>query len=90
MVLETKINHPTGSTAWFKEICSRIQLEPAKAEDGVIDDQQLKEQCDGAPHTVGGWFDLAVRPDTLNEERRERLDRELQILADKLIEARIS
>ena len=44
--LGNQTNHPTGSTAWFKEICSRIQLEPAKAEDGVIDDQQLKEQCD--------------------------------------------
>ena len=88
MVLETKTNHPTGSTAWFKEICSRIQLEPAKAEDGVIDDQQLKEQCDAALRILSEAGSIwRYGPDTLNEERRERLDRELQILADKLISA---
>lgn len=88
MVLETKTNHPTGSTTWFKEICSRIQLEPAKAEDGVVDDRQLKEQCDAALRILSEAGSIwRYGPDTLNEERRERLDRELQILADKLISA---
>ena len=48
----------------------------------------MKEQCDAALRILSEAGSIwRYGPDTLNEERRERLDRELQILADKLISA---
>ena len=88
MVLASKSSHPTGSTAWFKEICSHIQLEPAKAEERELDNLVLKQQCDAALRILseaGAIWRYGAEP--LNDERRQRLDRELQILADKLISA---
>ena len=88
MVLKTKTDHSLGSTSWFKEICSRIRLEPAKAEDGEVDNQQLKEECDAALRILSEAGAIwRYGPEPLSEERRERLDRELEILSDKMISA---
>ena len=88
MVLKTKTEHSLGSTSWFKEICAHIRLEPAKAEDGVVDDRQLKKECDAALRILSEAGAIwRYGPEELNKERRERLDRELEILADKLISA---
>lgn len=88
MVLKTETDHSLGSTSWFKEVCSRIRLEPAKAEDGEVDNQQLKEECDAALRILSEAGAIwRYGPEPLNEERRERLDRELEILSDKMISA---
>ena len=88
LALSAPSKHPVGSTNWFKDICARIELEPAKAEDGAVDEEELKNQCDAALRVLSEAGAIwRYGPEPLNEEQRERLDRELGILADKLISA---
>ncbi|MFK7959278.1 MAG: DNA polymerase III subunit alpha [Phycisphaerales bacterium] len=88
--------HPVGSTEWFKSFCAQFRLEPfdaaASEKEGISDpaaeEAMLKDQCDRALRVLseaGAVWRYGAEP--LDEEKRARLDRELKVLADKLISA---
>ncbi len=89
-------------TAWFKAFCTDYAVEPFDEDNEALSAEDLKEQCDVALRTLceagliwryGAMFAPgAPEPDTDEEKQRKadilaRLDRELGILADKLISA---
>ena len=64
MVLKTKQNIRWAAHLGSKEICAHIRLEPAKAEDGAVDDHQLKKECDAALRILseaGRYGDMGQR-----------------------------
>jgi DNA-directed DNA polymerase III PolC len=79
---------PVGSTAWFQAYCARYQLRPF---DSLIDDtspDELARQCDEAlGNLCRAGLIWRYGTDGVTNEIRERLDRELKILADKRISA---
>jgi len=88
IIASFECEHRVGSTEWFKAFCAGFSLEPY---DSVHDDasaDELKAQCDGALRLLseaGMIWRYGV--DGVNDEIRARLNRELGILADKLISA---
>ena len=80
--------HPIGTTAWYKDFCSQFRVVPYDSENDTETEDELKLQCDGALRmiTEAGAVWRYGR-DGINEARRERIDRELKILADKFISA---
>ena len=89
-VLAFKCEHPIGSTDWFKAFCSRFRLEPFDSDTAASSESEaeMKEDCDRALRLLSEagavW---RYGPDGVDEEKRARLDRELQVLFDKLISA---
>lgn len=80
---------PLGSTAWYKAFCQRYRLEPFdETRDRDLDPHQLKAQCDQALRELAEagavW---RYGPDGITPEIRQRLDRELKVIADKNISA---
>lgn len=80
--------HPAGSTAWLKAFCQTIRVQPFDSENDTDSEDDLKEQCDGALRLLteaGAIWRYGTTP--LGEEHRARMERELQVLKDKLISA---
>jgi len=79
--------HAAGSTEWLADFCSRFSLDPVDAADG-LDPETLKLEGDGALRLLAEagavW---RYGPGNVTGDVRARLDRELRILADKLISA---
>jgi len=89
-------------TSWFKAFCADFAVEPFNENVERLSPDQLKEQCDDALRELcragliwryGALFAPGA-PEPKTEAQRERkaailarVDRELQILADKLISA---
>ncbi len=78
-----------GSTEWFTAYCSQFELLPVDRSEGSANsDADLKQGCDEALRALAEagliwrYGDTGATPDI-----RERLDRELRILADKMISA---
>jgi DNA polymerase-3 subunit alpha len=95
-------DHPPGSTEWYKAFCATIRVEPFNRETDSDSENDLKEQSDGALRllTEAGaiWrygapgSPLATtprdgQPSAFGAEHRARVERELQVLKDKLISA---
>lgn len=83
-----KCEHAAGSTAWYKEFCATIRVHPFDSENDTDSEDDLKEQCDGALRllTEAGAI-WRYGTETLGEEHRARMERELKVLKDKLISA---
>ncbi len=88
-VLQYKTGDRIGSTAWFKDFCSQITLIPFDSEkDADISADELKEQCDEALFLLSEAGALwRYGENGITEDIRARLERELKILADKIISA---
>ncbi|MEX2389420.1 MAG: DNA polymerase III subunit alpha, partial [Phycisphaeraceae bacterium] len=80
---------PEGSTEWFKAFCAQYQLLPFdEASDQQLTQEQLKETCDQALRDLcEAGLVWRYGKDGITDEIRARLERELQVLADKLISA---
>jgi len=80
--------HPAGSTAWFSAFCEQFVLEPFDSTRDSASRDELKRRCDAALRAlaeagaVWRYGEAGITPDI-----RDRLDRELTILADKGISA---
>lgn len=82
-------SHPIGSTEWHQTFCAGFDLEPFdELNDKNTTSEDLKEQCDIALRKLceAGLL-WRYGEDGITDEIRARLDRELKILADKLISA---
>ena len=80
--------HPVGSTEWYKAFCGQFTLEPYDRERDAETPEELKQHCDGALRLLAEAGAIwRYGPRGLDDEKRARLDRELSILADKLISA---
>ncbi|WP_428387057.1 DNA polymerase III subunit alpha [Mucisphaera sp.] len=87
--LKAKGAPPVGSSAWFKQFCAQYELLPFDAtRDAKLSADDLKAQCDEALRELceAGLL-WRYGEDGITTEIRERLDRELRILADKSISA---
>jgi DNA polymerase-3 subunit alpha len=83
------IEHPVGSTAWYQDFCAGFDLEPFdEINDKDITADDLKTQCDDALRKLceAGLL-WRYGEDGITDDIRARLDRELNILADKMISA---
>ncbi len=83
-----KCEHAIGSTAWYKAFCAAIRVEPFNSETDDDSEEDLKQQCDGALRllTEAGMI-WRYGIDGIDDAKRARLERELQVLRDKLISA---
>lgn len=80
--------HPVGSTEWFKAFCAEFELQPYNSETDTASAEDLKQQCDGALRLLSEAGAIwRYGPDGVDPAKRQRLERELQVLADKLISA---
>ncbi len=80
--------HPLGSTEWFKAFCSQFALEPFDEQKDTETTEELKDQCDRALRVLAEAGAIwRYGPGGVDEEKRARLERELKVLADKLISA---
>jgi len=77
------------STEWFKEHCQRFTLHPYDSQVHTdVSKEELKKDCDSALVCLcEAGLVWRYGNDGITEEIRERLDRELRILADKNISA---
>jgi len=80
--------HPQGSNAWFTAFCAQYELKPVDTEKETLDVAALNRACDEALRDLCE-AGLVWRYGTsgVTDDIRARLDRELQILADKTISA---
>jgi DNA polymerase-3 subunit alpha len=80
--------HPLGSTEWFKAFCAEFALEPFDEEKDTETTEELKDQCDRALRVLSEAGAIwRYGPGNVDAEKRARLERELKVLADKLISA---
>ncbi|HAI14783.1 MAG TPA: DNA polymerase III subunit alpha [Phycisphaerales bacterium] len=88
-VIQYKTGDRIGSTAWFKDFCAQITLIPFDSEkDAEIDEDVLKAQCDEALFLLSEAGALwRYGQDGITPDIRARLERELKVLADKIISA---
>jgi DNA polymerase-3 subunit alpha len=79
---------PIGSTAWFQAYCARYHLRPFDSLNDDTSPDELARQCDEALGDLcRAGLIWRYGADGVTEEIRQRLDRELKILADKRISA---
>lgn len=79
---------PRGSSEWFQRFCARYQLQPYNAGEDSESAEELKDQCDQALRELcEAGLVWRYGDEGITDEIRARLDRELTILADKLISA---
>ena len=76
-------------TEWFKRYCSQFALEPFDASlEAELTAEDLKESCDQALRDLcEAGLIWRYGPDGITDHIRNRLNRELKILADKFISA---
>ena len=76
-------------TDWFKRYCARFELRPFDAENRTdVTADELKDGCDHALRDLcEAGLIWRYGPDGVTDEIRSRLERELKVLADKLISA---
>ena len=87
-VKKIKTDAPIGSTEWFKAYCAQFALQPFDSLNDKASPKQLKNQCDKAlRHLAEAGLIWRYGEDGIEQEHRDRLDRELKILADKSISA---
>lgn len=88
-VRQFKTRDRIGSTAWFKDFCAQITLIPFDSEkDADISADELKAQCDEALFLLseaGALWRYGEKG--ITDAIRARLERELKVLADKIISA---
>jgi len=85
-------DYPVGSTDWFKDFCSQFELLPYDSQNDTESADELKAQCDGALRLLAEagaiWrYGTGTSGGGVDETKRARIERELQVLADKLISA---
>ena len=79
---------PIGSTAWYQRFCAQYELLPYNSESDHQSPEELKQQCDQALRELAEAGAIwRYGEDGITDDIRERLNRELKILADKLISA---
>ena len=79
---------PIGSTAWFQAYCAQYHLRPFDSLNDDTSPDELARQCDEALGDLcRAGLIWRYGADGVTEEIRQRLDRELKILADKRISA---
>jgi len=83
---------PVDPTGWFKRFCGHYELKPFDATKELeISADQLKQRCDQALRELCNaglkWRYGGADSDGITEQITARLDRELNILADKNISA---
>lgn len=85
---QVDITAPEGSTEWFKQYCSQYEVHPFDSDRDTESEAELKEQCDIALRelTEAGAI-WRYGKENINDDIRARMDRELKVLADKLISA---
>ena len=77
-----------GSTQWYQVFCSRYELQPFDATKQNVSPEQLKQQCDEAIRVLcEAGLRWRYGDEAITVQIRERLDRELTILAEKSISA---
>ncbi|MCP4836369.1 MAG: DNA polymerase III subunit alpha [Phycisphaera sp.] len=76
-------------TDWFKRYCAGFELRPFDAENRTdVTAEELKDGCDRALRDLcEAGLIWRYGPDGVTDEIRARLERELKVLADKLISA---
>ena len=88
LVAQFVCEHPVGSTEWYKAFCGQFSLEPYDREQDDETQEELQRQCDGALRMLAEAGAIwRYGEEGLDEDKRARMDRELTILADKLISA---
>ncbi|MHC4989426.1 MAG: DNA polymerase III subunit alpha [Planctomycetota bacterium] len=82
-------NFPGGdATEWFKSYCARFELLPFNAERDTKSPEEIRIECDRALRDLcEAGLVWRYGPGGVTAGIRARLDRELKILADKLISA---
>ncbi len=79
-------DHPIGSSAWLQAFCARYELLAFDASRDDDSPEDLKKQCDDALRELAeAGLVWRYGEDGVTQEIRDRLDRELGILADKSI-----
>jgi DNA polymerase-3 subunit alpha len=79
---------PIGSTEWFQGYCARYQLRPFDSLHDHTSPEELARQCDEALRDLcRAGLTWRYGAEGVTDEIRQRLDRELKILADKRISA---
>lgn len=80
---------PVGSTVWFNQFCSQYELHPCDAQnDRHFNADELKRDCDQALRELcEAGLSWRYGAGDIELQHRNRLERELQILADKNISA---
>ncbi|QQE13243.1 DNA polymerase III subunit alpha [Planctomycetota bacterium] len=83
-----KCDHEVGTSEWYKDFCAQFAVEPYNTEKDTESEDELKLQCDGALRMLSEAGAIwRYGRDGVDEEKRARMERELQVLADKLISA---
>ena len=73
-----------GTTAWFQAFCARYQLLPFDFERDAESPEELKQRCDQTLRELAeAGLVWRYGDDGVTEVIRQRLERELRILADK-------
>ncbi|WP_432798052.1 DNA polymerase III subunit alpha [Poriferisphaera sp. WC338] len=81
-------DHEPGTSAWYKAFCAQFKVEPYNTETDTESPEELKLQCDGALRMLSEAGAIwRYGPGGVDEDKRARMERELQVLADKLISA---
>jgi DNA polymerase-3 subunit alpha len=79
---------PVGSTEWYQQFCECFELHPFNPDQADASLDELKQQCDEALRELAEagavW---RYGENGVTDEIRQRLDRELGVLADKSISA---
>ncbi|MFW6039258.1 MAG: DNA polymerase III subunit alpha, partial [bacterium] len=88
-ITQVPSDHPVGSTEWFKDVCAQFKLQPFdETRDQDLSADELKKQCDDALRQLcEAGLIWRYGQDGITQEHRDRLERELKILADKSISA---
>ena len=81
--------HPIGSTEWYKDFCAQYELLPFdELNDKAITAAELKSRCDTALRELAEAGAIWRYGESgITKDHRDRLERELKILADKNISA---
>jgi DNA polymerase-3 subunit alpha len=81
--------HPIGSTDWYKDFCGQYELSPFdELNDKAITAAELKSRCDSALRELAEAGAVWRYGEAgITQSHRDRLERELKILADKNISA---
>jgi len=81
-------DHPVASTEWYEAFSARFRLEPYDRDNDDAAPREIQLQCDGALRLLAEAGAIwRYGRDGIDEEKRQRIDRELAILSEKLISA---